>query len=100
MLKLRFEWDPRKAEANRVKHGIAFAEAITSFDDPWALVADDPRHSTPDEERRWLIGEADCGVLVVVFTARESGEVYRLISARRANRRERERYEEARRVSL
>jgi uncharacterized DUF497 family protein len=100
MLKLRFEWDLVKAEANRTKHGIAFEDAITAFDDPNALVADDAPHSSPSERRQWLIGAADIGVLVVVFTVRPPGEVYRLISARRANRRERNGYEEARRLSL
>src|SRR5437773_2409083 len=49
------------------------------------------------DRRRWLIGSADRGVLVVVFTVRQPANVYRLISARPANRRERRRYEEARR---
>jgi uncharacterized DUF497 family protein len=47
-----------------------------------------------------LIGEADTGVLVVVFTVREEGNIYRLISARRANRKERERYEQSKAVPL
>ena len=65
---MRFAWDERKAAANRRKHGIAFDEAITAFDDPNSLRAPDPAHSTPMEERSWLIGESDVGVLVVVFT--------------------------------
>jgi uncharacterized DUF497 family protein len=97
---VRFDWDDRKATVNERKHGIPFEEAITAFDDPYALVAPDPRHSTPAEERRWLIGEADTGVLVVVFTVREEGNIYRLISARRANRKERERYEQSKAVPL
>lgn len=91
---MRFEWDERKAVGNLAKHGIAFATAITAFDDPFALVAPDPSHSSVAEERRWLIGEADTGVLVVVFTIRAGGDVYRIISARRANRKERMRYEQ------
>lgn len=90
---MRFEWDERKAAGNVAKHGISFDVAITAFDDPFALVAPDPSHSTTAEERRWLIGEADTGVLVIVFTIRAAGDVYRIISARRANRRERRRYE-------
>lgn len=77
--------------ANAAKHHL-------SFDDPFALVAPDPKHSTSTEERRWLIGEADAGLVVVVFTLRGSGAAYRLISARRANRKERTRYEEAKRL--
>ena len=95
---MRFDWDGRKATSNLLKHRVSFEEAITAFDDPFALVAPDPRHSTATEERRWLIGESDVGVLVVVFTARQPGNVRRVISARRANRRERLRYEEAKRV--
>ncbi len=97
---MRFEWDERKAESNRLKHGIAFEEAITAFDDPCALRAPDPGHSTPTEQRSWLIGESDSEVVVVVFTVRQPGDMVRLISARRANRRERKRYEESKRISI
>jgi len=91
---VRFAWDPRKARSNIAKHGIPFELAITVFDDPFALVAPDERHSTPDELREWIIGESDSGVLVVVFTSREHSQTRRIISARRANRRERHQYEE------
>ena len=97
---MRFEWDERKAAINRSKHGTSFEEAITAFDDPCALVAPDVAHSTSREERRWLIGEADSELLVVVFTIRQPGNVHRLISARRANRRERERYEQSKTVPV
>ncbi|MBI4212629.1 MAG: BrnT family toxin [Deltaproteobacteria bacterium] len=91
---MKFVWDDRKAEANKSKHGISFEEAITAFDDPCALRAPDEKHSTPTETREWLIGEADTGhVLVVVFTERLKKDVYRIISARRASRRERRLYE-------
>lgn len=100
LLKVRFEWDDRKAWANRAKHGVSFEEAITAFDDPFALVAVDTRHSTPNEERTWLIGTADVAVLVVVYTKREAGAVLRIISARCASRRERKRYEEARGIPI
>ena len=92
---MRFDWDERKATANRAKHGISFTEAITAFDDPFALVARDATHSTPQEERRWLIGESDSGILVVVFTIRQPGNVQRIISARPANRKEQQRYAES-----
>jgi uncharacterized DUF497 family protein len=97
---MRFEWHERKAASNRTKHGVSFEEAITAFDDPFALIAPDPAHSTPMEERRWLIGEADAGVLVVVYTIRRRGAVYRIISARRASRKERRRYEEGKGVPI
>jgi len=92
---MRFEWGERTAASNRVKHGISFELAITAFDDPFALVAPDPAHSTAAEPRRWLIGAADTGVVVVVFTVRGAGAVHRIISARRANRKERQRYEQS-----
>ncbi len=97
---MRFEWDQRKAAGNLAKHGIAFDMAITAFDDPFALIASDPSDSTAAEQRRWLIGEADSGVLVVVFTIRATGDVYRIISARRANRKERRRYEQSKGIPV
>jgi uncharacterized DUF497 family protein len=96
---LEFEWDPAKAESNARKHHVRFMLAITVFDDPYALIAPDPKHSTA-EAREWIIGESDKGVLVVVFTKRLNGQVYRIISARRANRRERKLYEEFKKLSL
>jgi uncharacterized DUF497 family protein len=91
---MKFDWNPAKNEANLKKHGVSFKTAITAFDDPCSLVAPDPKHSTT-ESREWLIGETDGGkVLVVVFTKRLQGQVCRLISARPASRRERNRYEE------
>ncbi len=92
---MRFDWDGRKATSNLLKHHVSFEDAITAFDDPFALIAPDRKHSTANEERRWLIGESDIGVVVVVFTVRQPDDSYRLISARRAGRKERTRYEEA-----
>ena len=64
------------------------------FDDPYALIAPDEKHSTAKEKREWIIGESDKGVLVVVFTKRIQGAVYRIISARKASKQERRLYEE------
>lgn len=87
ILNPRFEWDDAKDKQNSSKHGIPFEAAITAFDDPIQLRGDDPVHSTPQEEREILIGRMDNGVMVaIVFTPRE--EVSRLISARRAERKE------------
>ncbi len=55
---MRFEWDLGKAESNATKHKVAFEVAITAFDDPYGLVACDPKHSTEDEVREWLIGDS------------------------------------------
>lgn len=97
---MEFDWDERKAITNRRKHAVPFEDAITAFDDPFALRAPDLRHSTPTEERNWLIGESDTGVLVVVFTVRQPGSVVRVISARRASRKERKRYEERKGIPI
>ncbi len=92
MPKLRFAWDPAKATANQAKHGVAFAEAETVFSDEGALLIDDPEHSA-DEDRFILLGlSARLRVLVVVHCYREAESLIRLISARRADRVEREQY--------
>ena len=95
-----FDWDPDKAEANRKKHGVSFDKAITAFDDPYALIAPDPEHSTQTEVREWLIGKSDKGVVVVVFTIRQPGPVHRIISAWNATKDERRRYEESKGISI
>jgi hypothetical protein len=90
---LRFEWDPRKARDNRAKHRVSFHEAATVFADSLGRIIDDARHSEV-EQRFVLLGESAWRrVLVVMFS--ERGEAIRLISARKATRRERRRYEES-----
>jgi uncharacterized DUF497 family protein len=90
---LRFEWDPRKARDNVAKHGVAFEEAVTVFGDPLGRITDDPRHSA-GEERFVLLGQsARRRLLVIMFT--ERGDAIRLISARKATRRERRIHEES-----
>ena len=74
---IRFEWDKHKAGNNFKKHKINFEMAITVFDDPYALIALDEKHSTAKEKREWIIGESDNGILVVVFTKRIQGAIYR-----------------------
>jgi len=92
MSELRFEWDPAKAASNRHKHGVAFEDAKTVFADEHGLLLDDPDHSAA-EERFILLGlSPTAGVLVVVHCYRRHRDVIRLISARRASRRERQRY--------
>lgn len=87
-----FEWDRRKAAGNLAKHGISFNEAVTVFRDPSGRMVQDPRHSV-GEERLTLLGRSERGrLLAVMFT--ERGERIRLISARKATRRERNDYEE------
>ena len=88
---MQFEWDPAKALRNLAKHGISFDEASTVFGDPLAGTISDPQRSA-DEERLVTIGHSDRGVLIVVVHV-ERGSRTRIISARRATRRERRRYE-------
>lgn len=95
---MRFDWDPKKARQNLLKHHISFELAITVFDDPFGRVLEDAKHSTSHEKREWIIGQSDTQILVVVFTIRYPGPVYRLISARKANRQERRLYEEYKRI--
>ena len=91
MRDLRFEWDAQKSEANRRKHGVSFEEAVTVFSDDQAILIADPEHSEA-EDRFALLGlSADLRALVVCHCYRFE-EVIRIISARRASRREREQY--------
>ena len=89
-----FEWDPRKADANAEKHGVSFDDAVTVFLDANALDGPDLHHSTAEARFRRLGQAADGRVLMVAYTLRRSGnaETIRLISARRASRRERAAY--------
>jgi hypothetical protein len=92
MSEIRFEWDPRKAAANRRKHGIPFEEAESVFSDEHALLIDDPEHSA-DEDRFVLLGlSAALRVLIVVHCYRTDESIIRLISARKADRQERALY--------
>ena len=87
-----FEWDDNKADANERDHAVAFAEAVTVFDDDLAVVAPDPDHSTR-ELRLVILGESEQGRLLIVSYT-ERGPNIRLISARLATRRETKDYED------
>lgn len=83
-------WTGDKAGRNARKHGVTFEEAATVFSDPLALIIEDESH--PENAR--ILGESLAArILLVVFIERER-DVVRLISARRATRQERRRYEE------
>ena len=93
-----FEWDPRKAALNLRKHGIGFEQAATIFVDRRAISIPDDEHS--EEEDRWVtIGmDADGRLLVAVHTFDEldaSRCRVRLISARKATKREGTQYGKA-----
>ena len=87
---MRFVFDPAKAAANLKKHGVSFADAEGVLADPLAIVIEDP--DAEGEQRFISVGLGSAGVLlVVVYT--ERGDACRLISARRATRKERIQYE-------
>ena len=90
-----FEWDEQKAQSNLKKHGISFEIALHVFDDPLALSRQD--RDVAGELRWQTIGMVEgCLVLLVAHTVAaldDEGEVIRIISARRADRLERKRYE-------
>ena len=88
-----FDWDLRKAKSNRAKHGVSFEEASTVFGDPLSLTIADPAQSRRAEERFVTIGSSYLGRLLVVVH-RDEDENIRIISARKAARRERKDYEE------
>ena len=93
MLALRFEWDDRKNTENKRKHSVSFEEGQTVFLDEHALLVADPDH-LQSEERFILLGLSSAlRILVVCHCYRRRGGLIRLISARKANRAEREHYE-------
>jgi uncharacterized protein len=91
---MQFVWDSAKAEANFAEHGIRFSEAVTVLEDDFALTREDP---DSDEEQRFVtLGlNSFANLLVVVYTYREP-DIIRIISAWRANRPQRLRYEKDR----
>ena len=93
-MSLLFEWDDDKAKRNLAKHGVSFEEASTVFGDPFELVIHDPLHSQEEDRFVSLAESIQRRLLVVVFT--ERGDRIRIISARKATRRERRKYEESR----
>ena len=90
-----FEWDDAKARTNALKHLIRFEEAAQVFDDPQALIVDDPVHSRAENRKR-VLGETVAGRLIAVIFTLRPGPSIRLIGARPASREERSQYEEQR----
>ena len=87
-----FEWDEDKNTANQRKHGVSFAEAKTVFFNENAKEASDPDHSA-EEDRHILVGlSARSRVLMVSFCYRRDLTMIRIISARKLNKTEEERY--------
>ena len=95
MNKLRFSWDDRKGRINQRKHRVSFEEAQTVFFDDNAIEFADPDHSQ-QEARFLLLGLSfRFRVLVVCYCYRQSQGLIRIISARRATKKERQLYLEA-----
>jgi uncharacterized DUF497 family protein len=91
---LRFDWDESKNRSNRTKHGIWFEEAQSVFHDQHARLFYDPEHSEA-EDRYILLGVSLAArTLVVVHCYRESDSMIRIISARKATKKEVRSYEE------
>lgn len=88
----KFEWDPEKAKSNKRKHHVAFEEAKTVFEDENAIIDYDELHS--DDEDRFIIIGIDLiyNILNVCFCYRDNNNVIRIISARRANKKEQDDY--------
>jgi uncharacterized DUF497 family protein len=88
-----YQWDLDKADANFDKHGVDFADAVGVFEDEWALTTKD---EVVESEQRFVTLGLDflSRVLVVIYTYRYDD--IRIISARRATKRERKTYEQKR----
>ena len=85
---IKFDWDPAKASSNARKHGVSFEEARSSFYDEFAVQFFDEENSI-DEDRFLLLGMSSrARLLLVCHCERASGNLIRIISARKATKRE------------
>ena len=85
---IKFDWHPSKAAANLKKHQVSFEEAQSVFYDDFAVQFFDNEHSE-EEERFLLLGmSVHSKLLLVCHCERQGGDVIRIISARKATRRE------------
>jgi uncharacterized DUF497 family protein len=92
MNSISFSWDDRKNTANQSKHGVSFEEAQTVFFDENAIEYFDPDHSK-EEDRYLMLGISyRLGILVVSYTLRKDETEIRIISARKATKKEQKAY--------
>ena len=89
-MKTLYEWDEAKAAANLAKHGVSFDDAADALDDPWKVEHFDDRFDYGEERMRTICMVSDGTVLYVVTVMR--GHACRIITARKANRREQQSY--------
>ena len=83
---MKIEFDPKKAASNLKKHGVSFEEAASCLLDPLALVSNDP--DAVNELRLILLGMSHAGRLLTVCYTLRDDEIIRLISARKATKKE------------
>jgi uncharacterized DUF497 family protein len=85
---IKFEWDPRKDRENQKKHGVSFEEAQSVFFDDSAVQFYDEEHSKKEDRFVMLGISLKSRILVVCHCERKSGQVIRIISARKATKSE------------
>jgi uncharacterized DUF497 family protein len=85
---IQFQWHPSKATANLKKHQVSFEEAQTVFYDEFAVQFFDEAHSANEERFLMLDMSAQSKLLIVCHCEREGGDIIRIISARKATKRE------------
>ncbi len=90
---IEFDWDPAKAAANLRKHGVSFEEAQTVFYDEFAIQFYDESHSSREDRFLMLGMSSGARLLLVCHCERDGGNVIRIISARKATKRESSFYE-------
>ena len=89
---MEYEWDQNKAIANLQKHRVSFSEAATVFGDPLSITFPDPDHSI--YESRFITIGLSTGDKIIILSHTDRGDNIRIISARKATRKEQRFYEE------
>ena len=91
---IKFEWNDTKALKNIEKHGVSFEEAITVFYDDFALQYFDREHSQLKEDSFLILGMSNNSrILMICHCEKESGDIIRIISARKATKNEKKSYQ-------
>jgi uncharacterized protein len=85
---IKFEWDPTKAASNRKKHSVSFEEAQSVFYDEFAIQFFDEENSESEDRFLMLGMSGEARLLIVCHCERASGHIIRIISARKATKRE------------
>lgn len=88
---MKFEWDEAKRESNLKKHGVDFADAVGVFYDDWAMTRHDPDHH--NEQRLLTLGTGFNDRVLLVVNVRRDEDVVRIVSARKATKKEKKYYE-------